>query len=40
MKYDVNYIAEQCGVKRGSIVSYVKYCAETGRNTTTNSLPI
>ena len=30
MKYDVNYIAEQCGVKRGSIVSYVKYCSEAG----------
>ena len=30
--YDVNYIAEQCGVKRGSIVSYVKYCAEEGIN--------
>lgn len=28
--YDVNYIAEQCGVKKGSIVSYVKYCAESG----------
>ena len=30
MTYDVNYIAEQCGVKKGSIVSYIKYCAETG----------
>ena len=30
MKYDVNYIATQCGVKRGSIVSYVKYRAEAG----------
>lgn len=29
-KYDVNYIAEQCGVKRGSIVSYLKYCALSG----------
>lgn len=27
---DVNYIADLCGVKRGSIVSYIKYCAESG----------
>ena len=29
-KYDIDYIAEQCGVKRGSIVSYLKYCALSG----------
>lgn len=27
---DVNYIADLCRVKRGSIVSYIKYCAESG----------
>ena len=27
---DVNYIADLCEVKRGSIVSYIKYCAESG----------
>ena len=29
-KYNVDYIAEQCGVKKGSIVSYLKYCALSG----------
>ena len=25
-KVDINYIAEKCGVKKNSIISYIKYC--------------
>lgn len=30
MKYDINYIADKCNVKKGSIISYIKYCFEYG----------
>ena len=30
MNYDTAYIAEKCGVRKSTIVSYIKYCAEYG----------